>query len=77
MDPFLKKFFPTVYHRKHNKISQYSHYCKYNNQGLVVLTSSLYVAGLVAFMFASHVTWRYGCNVSSLNGGDIGARPVL
>jgi len=69
MDPFLEKFFPAVYSRKHNKISQDSHYCKYNNQGLVLFTSSLYVAGLVASLFASHVTRRYGRKASIISGG--------
>jgi MFS family permease len=69
MDPFLEKFFPAVYRRKHNKISQDSHYCKYNNQGLVVFTSSFYVAGLVASLFASHVTRKYGRKTSIISGG--------
>eukprot|EP00253_Pinus_taeda_P000862 PITA_00862 len=69
LDPFLEKFFPAVYLQKHNKISQDSHYCKYNNQGLVVFTSSLYAAGLVASMIASHVTSKYGRKAIIISGG--------
>eukprot|EP00253_Pinus_taeda_P024514 PITA_24514 len=69
MDPFLEKFFPAVYRRKHHAILEDSAYCKYNNQGLVVFTSSLYVAGLVATMGASTVTSKYGRKASIVTGG--------
>ena len=69
MDPFLEKFFPAVYHRKHHEIFKDSDYCKYNNQGLVVFTSSLYVAGLVATMGASNITRKYGRKASIISGG--------
>ncbi|KAH9296790.1 hypothetical protein KI387_028472, partial [Taxus chinensis] len=68
MDPFLEKFFPTVYRRKHSKAKD-SAYCKYNNQGLAMFTSSLYVAGLIASVGASHVTRRYGRKISIMCGG--------
>jgi len=69
MDPFLEKFFPAVYYRKHHQIFQDNDYCKYNNQGLVVFTSSLYVAGLIATMAASSVTSKYGRKASIISGG--------
>ena len=69
MDPFLEKFFLAGYLRKHHKKFEGSDYCKYNNQGLVVFTSSLYVAGLVASLFASHVTRTYGRKASIIIGG--------
>jgi sugar porter (SP) family MFS transporter len=69
MDAFLQKFFPVVYHRKHYEIDQDSPYCKYNHQGLAMFTSSLYIAGLVASVGASHVTRRYGRKVSIISGG--------
>ena len=69
IDSFLKKFFPAVYHRKHHETFQDSAYCKYNNQGLVVFTSSLYIASLVATMVASTVTSKYGRKASIFIGG--------
>jgi len=68
MDPFLKKFFPVVY-RKKNQNSHDSDYCKYNNQGLAMFTSSLYIAGLVASLFASPLTRKYGRKASIIGGG--------
>ncbi|KAJ4801826.1 Sugar transport protein 7 [Rhynchospora pubera] len=67
MDPFLEKFFPTVYHQK-NSGSQ-NNYCKYDNQGLAAFTSSLYLAGLVASLAASPVTRNYGRKTSIICGG--------
>ncbi|MFS7918410.1 hypothetical protein Hanom_Chr03g00200671 [Helianthus anomalus] len=42
---FLKKFFPVVYKRTIDG-DLGSNYCKYDNQGLRLFTSSLYLAGL-------------------------------
>ncbi|XP_028086177.1 sugar transport protein 13-like [Camellia sinensis] len=51
MDDFLKKFFPVVYRRtKEGNLD--SNYCKYDNQGLQLFTSSLYLAGLTSTFFA-------------------------
>lgn len=68
MDPFLEKFFPVVYRKKHQN-SHDSDYCKYNNQGLAMFTSSLYIAGLVASLFASPMTRKYGRKASIISGG--------
>lgn len=67
MDAFLKKFFPSVYEKKSH--SHESNYCKFNDQGLAAFTSSLYLAGLVATLFASPVTRNYGRRISIICGG--------
>ncbi|KAL7593508.1 hypothetical protein Lser_V15G33228 [Lactuca serriola] len=67
MDGFLKKFFPSVYEKKSH--SHESNYCKFNDQGLAAFTSSLYLAGLVATLFASPVTRNYGRRISIICGG--------
>lgn len=59
MNDFLEKFFPAVY-RKKNEIKDNDPYCKYDNQGLQLFTSSLYLAGLVATFFASYSTRAWG-----------------
>ncbi|XP_039113794.1 sugar transport protein MST4-like [Dioscorea cayenensis subsp. rotundata] len=58
MDDFLNKFFHGVYVRKHE--AKESNYCKYNNQGLQLFTSSLYLAAIVASFFASKACSKYG-----------------
>ncbi len=58
MDSFLKKFFPTVFVKKHQ--AKANNYCKYNNQYLQLFTSSLYFAAIVASFFASLVSKKYG-----------------
>ncbi|KAL8145848.1 hypothetical protein AgCh_003847 [Apium graveolens] len=63
MGGFLKEFFPVVYKRTQQTglESEYcSKYCKYNNQGLLLITSSLYLAALVATFFASYTTRNLG-----------------
>ncbi|CAN1265541.1 Hexose carrier protein HEX6 [Linum perenne] len=68
MEPFLQKFFPTVFTKmKHD--SQISNYCKFNSQLLTSFTSSLYIAGLIASFFASPITKSYGRKPSILLGG--------
>ncbi|KAG9159484.1 hypothetical protein Leryth_011026 [Lithospermum erythrorhizon] len=67
MDGFLRKFFPTVYRNKQH--AHENNYCKYNNQGLALFTSSLYLAGLVSSLVASPVTRKYGRRGSILCGG--------
>jgi len=65
MEPFLKKFFPVVY-SKTKKKHPISNYCKYNNQGLQLFTSSLFLAGLTATFFASYTTRRLGRRLTML-----------
>ncbi|KAG6545993.1 hypothetical protein Mapa_012655 [Marchantia paleacea] len=65
MDDFLKKFFPKVYRERHNK----NNYCAYDNQGLQAFTSSLFLAGMVASVFASYSTRLWGRKNSMLIAG--------
>lgn len=67
MDDFLKKFFPVVYRKKHEGLD--SNYCKYDNQGLQLFTSSLYLAGLTATFVASYTTRRLGRKFTMLIAG--------
>ncbi|VAI25745.1 unnamed protein product [Triticum turgidum subsp. durum] len=53
MESFLKKFFPDVYHQMNGDKAAVSNYCRFDSELLTVFTSSLYVAGLVATLFAS------------------------
>ncbi|KAL2508880.1 Sugar transport protein 13 [Forsythia ovata] len=68
MDDFLKKFFPVVY-RKAKEKGANSNYCKYDNQGLQLFTSSLYLAGLTSTFFASYTTRRLGRRLTMLIAG--------
>ena len=68
MEPFLEKFFPEVY-RKMKEDTHISNYCKFDSQLLTSFTSSLYIAGLIASLFASSVTRAFGRKASILVGG--------
>ncbi|ESR34846.1 MFS domain-containing protein [Citrus sinensis] len=68
MEPFLEKFFPKVY-RKMKEDTHISNYCKFDSQLLTSFTSSLYIAGLIASLFASTVTKAFGRRASILVGG--------
>ncbi|KAK6139058.1 hypothetical protein DH2020_027181 [Rehmannia glutinosa] len=68
MGPFLEKFFPVVYRRTQDPGLE-SNYCKYDNQGLQLFTSSLYLAGLTATFFASYTTRRLGRRLTMLIAG--------
>ncbi|KAL8524678.1 hypothetical protein ACS0TY_014325 [Phlomoides rotata] len=68
MEPFLKKFFPVVY-RRTKEPGQESNYCKYDNQGLQLFTSSLYLAGLTSTFFASYTTRKLGRRITMLIAG--------
>ncbi|CAD6202690.1 unnamed protein product [Miscanthus lutarioriparius] len=67
MDDFLGKFFPAVLRKKQE--DKESNYCKYDNQGLQLFTSSLYLAGLTATFFASYTTRRLGRRLTMLVAG--------
>ncbi|KAG4972757.1 hypothetical protein JHK87_029578 [Glycine soja] len=69
MPPFLKKFFPTVYRKTVEEKGLDSNYCKYDNQGLQLFTSSLYLAGLTSTFFASYTTRRLGRRLTMLIAG--------
>ncbi|KAI4332797.1 hypothetical protein L6164_017677 [Bauhinia variegata] len=68
MEPFLKKFFPNVYH-KMKEDSKLSNYCLFDSQLLTSFTSSLYVSGLVTSFFASYITSTFGRKPSIIAGG--------
>ncbi|KAF7837272.1 sugar transport protein 13 [Senna tora] len=69
MPPFLHKFFPAVYRRTVEEKGLDSNYCKYDNQGLQLFTSSLYLAGLTATFFASYTTRKLGRRLTMLIAG--------
>ncbi|KAJ0094235.1 hypothetical protein Patl1_16388 [Pistacia atlantica] len=69
MEMFLKKFFPSVYHKQHDETIHESQYCKFDSEMLTLFTSSLYLAALVASFFASIVTRVFGRKVSMVSGG--------
>jgi MFS family permease len=68
MPPFLKKFFPKVFRQTAEEGSE-SNYCKYDNQGLQLFTSSLYLAGLTVTFFASYTTRVLGRRLTMLIAG--------
>ncbi|KAJ4833292.1 species-specific tRNA processing [Turnera subulata] len=70
MAPFLRKFFPSVYHKEILDTST-NQYCTFNNPLLTLFTSSLYLAALVASLFASWVTRAFGRRLSMFLGGLI------
>ncbi|GLJ17869.1 hypothetical protein SUGI_0312580 [Cryptomeria japonica] len=69
MNDFLKKFFPLVYRKKNEIQDNNNPYCKYDNQGLQLFTSSLYLAGLIATFFASYTTRVWGRKPTMLIAG--------
>lgn len=69
MPGFLKKFFPAVYRKTQKAAEDQSNYCKYDNQGLQLFTSSLYLAALVATFFASYTTRKLGRKLTMLFAG--------
>lgn len=68
MPDFLKEFFPVVYKRTQEKGLD-SNYCKYDNQGLQLFTSSLYLAALIATFGASYTTRQLGRRLTMLIAG--------
>ncbi|KAK1567092.1 hypothetical protein Q3G72_028286 [Acer saccharum] len=71
MEPFLKKFFPSVIHKMNNDSGEQNEYCKFDSQLLTLFTSSLYLAALVACFFASVVTRTFGRKFSMFFGGIV------
>ncbi|CAL8991745.1 unnamed protein product [Prunus brigantina] len=68
MPEFLREFFPVVYKRQQIPGLE-SNYCKYDNQGLQLFTSSLYIAALIATFFASYTTRVFGRKMSMFIAG--------
>jgi MFS family permease len=70
MNPFLIKFFPSVYRKEQAaEKNQSNQYCKFDSPLLTMFTSSLYLAALVASFFASTVTRVAGRKWSMFGGG--------
>ena len=69
MDDFLEKFFPTVYMRKKKPNHAENTYCKYDDGKIQLFTSSLYMAGVVATIFASYTTKNCGRKPTMLIAG--------
>ncbi|KAK8529687.1 hypothetical protein V6N13_102591 [Hibiscus sabdariffa] len=69
MEPFLKKFFPSVLQNQSEEAAHESAYCKFDSQLLTLFTSSLYLAALVASFVASVLTRIFGRNFSMFVGG--------
>ncbi|CAN0887007.1 Sugar transport protein 13, partial [Linum grandiflorum] len=69
MPAFQQKFFPVVYKKTQDPTLKESNYCKYDNQGLTLFTSSLYLAGLAATFFASFTTRKFGRRPTMLIAG--------
>ncbi|CAL5213424.1 unnamed protein product [Lathyrus oleraceus] len=68
MDPFLLKFFPSVYHKKNIEVST-SKYCRYDSRALRMFIPSLYLAALLSSLAASSITRRFGRKLSIFCGG--------
>lgn len=68
MDPFLMKFFPSVFAKQKADTST-NQYCTYDSQTLTMFTSSLYLAALLSSIVASTVTRMFGRKLSMLFGG--------
>ncbi|CAD6249091.1 unnamed protein product [Miscanthus lutarioriparius] len=69
MDPFLSRFFPSVYRKQAESADGGNQYCKFDSELLTLFTSSLYVAALVASLFAAFVTRAAGRKWSMFAGG--------
>ncbi|XP_022862556.1 sugar transport protein 1-like [Olea europaea var. sylvestris] len=70
MAPFLKKLFPSIYHKQMDDTST-NQYCKFDSRILTLFTSSLYLAALVASFFGSTMTKKFGGRKSMMLGGII------
>lgn len=69
MDSFLEKFFPAVYRKEASAKPSDNQYCKFDSQTLTLFTSSLYLAAMVASIFASAITRNFGRRITMLLGG--------
>lgn len=69
MEPFLAKFFPDVYYHVTGHDEGSNAYCKYNNQGLQLFTSCLFIAGMIGGIIGGYTTRSSGLTISL--SGDI------
>ncbi|PSC76673.1 H(+) hexose cotransporter 2 [Micractinium conductrix] len=69
MEAFQLKFFPEVYERHHGPEAQTTDpYCVYDDQNLQIFTSSLFLAGLFASLFAAKITQTFGRKITMTVG---------
>ncbi|XP_038905878.1 sugar transport protein 13-like [Benincasa hispida] len=66
---FLKKFFPLAFEMAQKREKENNNYCKYENRGLQVFTSALYLTALTSTFLASHTTRHMGRKRTMLFGG--------
>ncbi|KAF4384408.1 hypothetical protein G4B88_028482 [Cannabis sativa] len=71
MEPFLERFFPSVYRKMNDETIHQNEYCKFDSELLTLFTSSLYLAALAASFVASVITRSFGRKVSMLIGGVV------
>lgn len=64
MPSFQQQFFPDVYARTTSNSTDTNPYCTYEDHSLALFTSSLFLAGLVASLFASSITRKFGRKVT-------------
>ncbi|CAL5224139.1 g6772 [Coccomyxa viridis] len=69
MPAFLAKFFPDVYHHTQNPGHGDSAYCKYNNQGLQLFTSCLFIAAAFSSLVGGYTTRALGRRRTMTIGG--------
>ncbi|QHN88888.1 Sugar transport protein [Arachis hypogaea] len=66
---FSEEIFPDVYAKEMNMKPSDNQYCRFDSQVLTLFTSSLYLAALVASLFASSITRIFGRRLTMLSGG--------
>lgn len=67
MEPFLNKFFPSVWRKMAD--AHHNTYCVFDSQVLTAFTSSLYLAGFASSLVASRVTRTMGRKATMVLGG--------
>uniref|UniRef100_A0A0D9XC70 Major facilitator superfamily (MFS) profile domain-containing protein n=1 Tax=Leersia perrieri TaxID=77586 RepID=A0A0D9XC70_9ORYZ len=76
MDPFLSRFFPSVFAKQNaaaaaETATATNQYCKFDSQILTMFTSSLYLAALASSLAAATVTRVAGRKWSMFSGGVV------
>lgn len=69
MEPFLKKFFPSVLQKMGD--AKQNQYCIFDSQILTAFTSSLYVSGLLSSLVAGRITTATGRKGVLIIGGVV------
>ncbi|XP_031737522.1 sugar transport protein MST4 [Cucumis sativus] len=66
---FLKRFFPLTYDKIQRQETDHNNYCNFENEGLQIFTSTLYLTTLSSTFLASHTTRLMGRKKTMLFGG--------